>query len=307
MDNLKCLSDHVSAHASVDFIDACETLRKELLKSMKIAKKFKEELKLANLEKEELIVRLDESNKKNEFLRNQISSQDEKMKSLEQELVESKAKIENLTNTKPAVDNRSVSVSLKPKTEKVYIPPFKRNNKEKTYFARLDKGKSSNVDAEISKPESKPTVREHNKSVFVPTCHLCGVVGHIRPNCSLLRQKPKSETRFVVRNTDVPKFVPVCHFCGIHGHIRPNCHKLKFKHSVFQSRICDDISPAISPYKLFHILLKNLSLLACERNLQDFSLSQKIGVIPQIHSASHGFSPTKPKTRARWVRKDSLR
>ena len=81
MDNLKCLSYHVSAHASVDFIDACEILRKE-------------ELKLINLEKEELVVRLDESNKKNEFLRNQISSQDEKMKSLEQELVESKAKIE---------------------------------------------------------------------------------------------------------------------------------------------------------------------------------------------------------------------
>ncbi|XP_050281049.1 fatty acyl-CoA reductase 3-like isoform X4 [Quercus robur] len=43
------------------------------------------------------------------------------------------------------------------------------------------------------------------------------------------------------------------------------------------------------------------------RNLQDFNLSQKIGIIPQIHSTSHGFSPTKPKTRARWVRKDSLR
>ena len=171
MDNLKCLFDHVSTHASVDFIDACETLRKELLKSMKIAKKFKEELKLTNLEKDELVVRLDESNKKNEFLRNQITSQDEKMKSLEQELVESKAKIENLTSTKPAVDNRSVSVSLKPKIEKVYIPPFKRNNKEKTYFARLDKGKSSDVDAEISYPKSKPTIRKHNKFVFVPTCH----------------------------------------------------------------------------------------------------------------------------------------
>ena len=47
MDNLKCFSDHVSAYASVDFIDACKTLRKELLKSMKIAKKFKEKLKLA--------------------------------------------------------------------------------------------------------------------------------------------------------------------------------------------------------------------------------------------------------------------
>ena len=46
------------------------------------------------------------------------------------------SKIENLTSTKPA-DNRSVSVSLKPKTEKVYISPFKRNNKENAYFARL--------------------------------------------------------------------------------------------------------------------------------------------------------------------------
>ena len=43
----------------------------------------------------------------------------------------------------------------------------------------------------------------------------------------------------------------------------------------------------------------------CERNLQYFSLSQKI--IPQIYSASHGFLPTKPKTRSIWVRKDSLR
>ena len=113
---------------------------------------------------------------------------------------------------------------------------------------------------------SKPIVREHNKSVFMPTYHLCGTVGHIRPNCSLLRQKPKSETRFAVRNTDVPKFVSVCHFCGVSGHIRPNCHKLKFKNYVFLFRIYDDISPAISPYKLFYILLKNLSLFACERN-----------------------------------------
>ena len=66
MDNLKCLSAHVcdvlnkkDTIVSVDFFDAFETLRKELSKSLKIAKKFKEELKLANLEKEDLIVRLD--------------------------------------------------------------------------------------------------------------------------------------------------------------------------------------------------------------------------------------------------------
>ena len=52
---------------SVDHFDACETLRNELSKSLKFAKKFKEELKLANLQKEELVVRLDESNKKMKF------------------------------------------------------------------------------------------------------------------------------------------------------------------------------------------------------------------------------------------------
>ena len=115
----------------VDFIDACETFCRELTKFMKIAKKFKEKLKLANLEKEKLIMRLDKSNKKNESLRKQFSSQDEKMKSLEQKLVEAEAKIENLSNTKLTVDNKSVSASVlvKPK-DKIYIPPFKRNHKE---------------------------------------------------------------------------------------------------------------------------------------------------------------------------------
>ena len=79
MDNFKCLTifycDDLNKKeivVSIDLVDACEILRKELLKSMKIAKKFKEELKLANLVKKELVVILDESNKKNEFLRNQI-------------------------------------------------------------------------------------------------------------------------------------------------------------------------------------------------------------------------------------------
>ena len=94
-----------------------------------------------------------------------------------------------MSNTKLAIDNKFISVSFpsKSKDEKVYIPPFKRNHKEKVYVARLDKGKSSDVDAEVSKLVSKPLVREQKKSVFVPTCHLCGVIGHIRPNCSLLR------------------------------------------------------------------------------------------------------------------------
>ena len=129
MDNFKCLSAHIcevlnkkDTNVSIDLIDAYETLRRELTKSVEIAKKFKKELKLANLEKEKLIVRLDESSKKNE--------------KLEQKLAEAKAKLENLSNSKFTVDDRSVSVSLKPKADNVYIPPFKRNHKENAYFVR---------------------------------------------------------------------------------------------------------------------------------------------------------------------------
>ena len=77
------------------------------------------------------------------------------MKNLEQKLAEFEAKLENLSNTKLAVDNKSVSVSIpvKPK-DKIYIPPYKRNHKEKAYIAGLDKDKSSDVDGEISKPVS---------------------------------------------------------------------------------------------------------------------------------------------------------
>ena len=113
-----------------------------------------------------------------------------------------------MSNTKLAVDNRSISVSipLKPKANKFYIPLFKRNHKEKIYFARLYKGESSDVKTKISKLMSKLIGKLQKKSIFVSTCHLCDVVGHIRPKCSLLRQKPKLETRSASRNTDVRKF-----------------------------------------------------------------------------------------------------
>ena len=49
MDNLKCLSTHIcddlnkkDTNVSVDLFDTYETLRRELTKSVKIAKKFKE-------------------------------------------------------------------------------------------------------------------------------------------------------------------------------------------------------------------------------------------------------------------------
>ena len=89
------------------------------------------------------------------------------MKNLEQELAKSKVELKKLSYIKlVVVDDKSSSVPLKPKVEKVYIPPFKKNHKQKAYVARLDKSKSSKVDTEVSKPMSKPSIRVHKKSVL---------------------------------------------------------------------------------------------------------------------------------------------
>ena len=54
------------------------------------------------------------------------------------------------------------------KDKSVYIPPHKRNQK---------------VERKALKP--KPLFRFHPRDLsgfkFVPTCHYCGVIGHIRP------------------------------------------------------------------------------------------------------------------------------
>ena len=64
---------------------------------------------------------MDETNNLNENFKNQISSQVNKIKSLEEQLVEFKIEIEKLTSAKLVVEPNS-------KEKEFYIPPFKRNN-----------------------------------------------------------------------------------------------------------------------------------------------------------------------------------
>ena len=55
------------------------------------------------------------------------------------------------------------------KEKDFYIPPFKRNNEElKANIARIDKGKQSDVNAEVSKLMSKTSPRLNKNSEFVP-------------------------------------------------------------------------------------------------------------------------------------------
>ena len=61
-------------------------------------------------------------------------------------------------------------------------------------------------------------------SKFVQTCHHCGVIGHIRPQCHKLKRKQNHVTRSLPKKPSGPKYI-VCHYCGASSHLRPHCSK----------------------------------------------------------------------------------
>ena len=83
----------------------------------------------------------------------------------------------------------------------VYISPHKRNPREEinSNLARFDNGKRLMVEAHKSKPVFMSHPRKMVGSNFVPTYHHCGVISHIRPHCSLLRQKQNHVARLIPR------------------------------------------------------------------------------------------------------------
>ena len=97
------------------------------------------------------------------------------------------------------------------KDKLVYIPPHKRNQK---------------VERKALKP--KPPFRSQSKALdgskFVPTCHHCGVIGHIRPQCHKLKREQNHMVRSLPKKPSGPKHI-VCHHCGAFGHLRPHCSK----------------------------------------------------------------------------------
>ena len=90
-------------------------------------------------------------------------------------------------------------------------------------IARIDKGKQSDVNAEVFKPMSKTPPRLNKNSDFVPACHHCHIVGYIRLNCPKLST---SKVRHPSRKPRNSKTTHVCHHRGGSGHTCPNYFKL---------------------------------------------------------------------------------
>ena len=99
------------------------------------------------------------------------------------------------------------------KDKSVYIPPHKRNQK---------------VERKALKPKPKPMFRSHPRelsgSKSVPICHHCGVIDHIRPQCSMLKKEQNHSARSFPKKPSGPKHT-VYHHCGAIGHLRPHCSK----------------------------------------------------------------------------------
>ena len=76
----------------------------------------------------------------------------------------------------------------------------------------------------------KPLFRSHprdlNGSKLVLTCHHCSVIGHIRPQCSMLKREQYHVARSLPKKPSGPKHI-VCHHCGAFGHLRPHCSKFQ--------------------------------------------------------------------------------
>ena len=202
----------------------------------------------------------------------------DKIKSLEEQLVEFKTNVEKLISAKLLVEPNS-------KEKDLYIPPFKRNNEElKANIAKIDKGKNSDVNTEVSKPMSKTPPRKNKNSKFVPTYHHC----HIRPNCPKLRSLSTSKVRPPSRKLSSSKTTHVCHHCGALGHTRPNCIKL-FPHKRVSNR---SHSLPKGSVPILGELLKALSFLTQFQGNSNSSMSFS------SHTRTCAFSFSRPKIRA---------
>ena len=99
------------------------------------------------------------------------------------------------------------------KDKSVYIPTHKRKQK---------------VERKALKP--KPLFRSHPRelsgSKFVPNCHHCAVISHIRPQCRMLKKEQNHSARSLPKKLSGPKPI-VCHHFGALGHLRPHCSKFR--------------------------------------------------------------------------------
>ena len=250
--NIPCVCENVSMSV---YPHNCDDMLHNSLSVVKIQnvkllkkkfKKFLENLNKFISEKNDLIAKLNESNKLVEKYKKLVENSFENMKEFEYLNVDLDAKlvlsnkfvgdlkceneslkihakcliVEPIAKKEDVISCNHVvkpdfvpTMSSTSKDKLVYIPPHKRNQK---------------VERMALKP--KPSIRSHPRdlsgSKFVFTCHHYSVIGHIRPQCSMLKREQNHIARSLPKMSSRPKYI-ICHHCGAFGHLRPHCSKFQ--------------------------------------------------------------------------------
>ena len=237
---------------SVNHLDCDDMLHESLgvvdIQNIKLlkkkAKKFHKNLSKFTYEKDCLIAKLNESNKLVEKYKKLAENSLEKLKEfeclnmdLDTKLVLSDELVDKLKCENESLKMHAKRLIAKPIAKNdeniccnhVMVPDFVPIvcfiSKEKLPYIHPHK-RNQKMERKALKPKppfrSQPKVLDGSK--FVPTCHHCGVIGHIRPQCHKLKREQNQVAKSIPKKFSGPKHI-VCHHCAAFGHLRPHCSK----------------------------------------------------------------------------------
>ena len=212
----------------------------------KKTKKFHENFNKFICKNDDLIAKLNESNKLVEKYKKLAEHSLEKLNEfgclnmdLDAKLVLSNKLVDDLKYENESLKMHAKYVIAEPITKKEenlccnhvvlldFVPIVSSISKEKSMYIPSHK-RNQKVEKKALKP--KPLFRSHprnlNGSKFVLTYHYCGVIVHIRPQCFMLKRKQNHVARSLPKKPSGPKPI-VCHHCGAFGHLRPHCSKFQ--------------------------------------------------------------------------------
>ena len=231
-------------HESMGVVVVVDIPNVKLLK--KKFKKFHENLSKFTSEKDDLIAKLNESNKLVGSYKKLGENSCEKLKDFECLNMNLDAKL--VLSNKIVDELKCENESLKMHAKCLITEPIGKNDeniccnhvvvldfvpivcstlKDKSMYILLHK-RNQKVERKALKP--KPPFRSQSKVLdrfkFVPTCHQCGVIGHIRPQCPNLKREQNHVAKSFPKKPSGLKHI-ICHHCGAFGHLRPHCSKFQ--------------------------------------------------------------------------------
>ena len=326
MDVVDCNMPYVCENAFMSvYHHDCDAMLHEFMgvfniPNIKLLKKDAKKLSKLFCENDDLIAKLNETNKLVEKYKNLVEISLEKLKEFECLNMDLDAKL--VLFNKLVDDLKSENESLKmhakcliaepvTKTEEniccnhvvvpdfepimcstskdklVYIPPHQRNQKVERKALK-------------STPQFRSYPRELSGSKFVLTCHHCDVIGHIRPQCPKLKREQTHVARSLLKRPSGPKHI-FCHHYGAFGHLIPHCFKFALKRIKRKEKL-----------ELFGSCAKKSKPVLSENNMFLKKMFNALNFLTMCISGSHSSNPCLtsletfiPNNRSIWMRKSS--